>query len=161
MIGGHRTRCIKYAVLEWRRRRLIRIAWIATGVRRRGPVKGGDAGSRVKLRQTIKRLIGESVLRPILTQRAEIVIEGPVFLRQENNVIDGPEIDGRTYRLVHRHVHCASRATAACAAPIYKIRVRGRCRGERDLRSRSEISRANCSAVYSGRIACNRSATGA
>ncbi len=137
------------------------MARVATRIGWWRSIKRRNAGSWIKLRQTIKRLVRESVLSPILTQSAEIMIKRPVFLRQKNNMVYWPDVDGSAYRLVHRHVHRASGTSAACASPIYEVRVSTRCRSERDLRSRSKISSANCSAGDSSRVARNRSSASA
>jgi hypothetical protein len=46
------------------------------------------SGGRIELAQAIKRLIGVSVLRPVLAKRAEVIVQRTVFLNHENDVID-------------------------------------------------------------------------
>jgi hypothetical protein len=85
-----------------------------------------DARSRsstlIELGQAIKGLVGIAIVGPILPQLAEIVIEGTILLRQENNVIKRP---GRVNRGGYRFIAVESdntRATAAArATPAYQI----------------------------------------
>ena len=50
-------------------------------------MRGGTLGG-VELRQAVEGLIREVVLRPILTQRAKVAVEGAILLRQKYDVID-------------------------------------------------------------------------
>ena len=71
------------------------MGWIKFAVSRRRlrgiatRVRGKRASRNVELRQTVECLGLNSILRPVFAQRPEVVIEGAVFLCQENNVIDG------------------------------------------------------------------------
>src|ERR1700723_3061756 len=47
---------------------------------------GWRSSTRVELGQAIKGLIGITVLRPIFSQRAKVVIERSILLRHENDV---------------------------------------------------------------------------
>jgi len=77
-----RTICIDDAVVKRGRRSDERKCRVATGIEGRRPCRN------VELRQSVERLIGKSVLRPIFTESSKVMIERAILLNHEDDVID-------------------------------------------------------------------------
>ena len=57
-----------------------------------GPKSGGIAAGRVELRQAIERLVGNSVLGPVLPHSAEVVIQRAILLGKKHDVVERRDI---------------------------------------------------------------------
>src|SRR5256885_5681153 len=120
MVGSNlRARTVDGAIARWR------ISGIAAGIRGRRSVEWRNAGRGIELRQSIERTIGKSVDPPILAHRPEVVIEGAILLRHEDNVIQNAdclvEIERRSHRSVRVHGHATGSKSLARACPAGKV----------------------------------------
>src|SRR5579864_8032319 len=64
------------------------IGRVATGICRRWSVVWRQSCSRIELRQAVEGSIGVTVIRPVLAEFTEIVVERTIFLHHEDNVIE-------------------------------------------------------------------------
>ena len=83
------------------------------GIAGAGPASGAGARTGIELRQAIERLIWIAVLGPVITERAEIVIERAILLRQKNNVIENFNVWGVGRRASTNRRGIANGAAAA------------------------------------------------
>ena len=60
-------------------------------VRQAAARRAAHARRRIELRQSVEGLIGIAVLRPVLAQLAEVLIEGAVLLGQNDDVTETAE----------------------------------------------------------------------
>ena len=128
-----------------------RLCWIAAWNRgRRSVQRWNRAGCGVKLRQAVELLVRNAVVRPVLAHVSEVVIERPILLRENKDVIDTLQAS-YVWREVGSHASgCAQgyvAASGACAraAPVGKS-VTGR--GGLGKRYRG-VSRESCGAGWS------------
>ena len=101
--GARDSRCRRWA--DGRREPVCRSgprrsSWSGSGFEQGGFVGGGElpAGG-LNCGNPSKGLIGITVVSPVFAKFAEVVVEGTVFLREENDVIDGG-IEGRGHGLI-------------------------------------------------------------
>ena len=93
-----------YLAIAGRRKRRI-----ATGYGWRRSVERRNARRRIELRQAIEGLIGIAVLRPVLAQFPEVLIEGTVLLGQNDDVMEAAEAGcGGGLLLRHRRLRQSS-----------------------------------------------------
>jgi len=122
MERGHLVARVIQTVARRRERR------VAAGVRRRWCIQWRRARGWIELRKAIERLIRIAVLGPVISQRAEVIIERAVLLHHEDNVLQRCQAAARRRHREHRPTvvslaRVRLHSAAPEHAPVHPVKV--------------------------------------